>query len=163
MEFAVRSLTDADAEAASDVAQSSFRAHVAQDWQPDACEVFYSRSTPAFLREILPSCAYAGGAFHRDRLLGFVLMPQPSFVRMLFVRPDCLRAGVGRGLWEAARGHVEQHFPKVATVELNSSLHATGFYRRLGFVALSAPYLRDGSRAVRMACWLPARTLDAAL
>lgn len=161
-DFSVRPLTDADAESASEIARRSFTAHVACDWEASACELFHARSTPEFLRSTLESCAYAAAAFDADSMLGFILMPQPAFVRMLFVRPDCMRKGVGRALWEAARAHIEHGFPKVATVELNSSLHAVGFYRRLGFAALSAPYLRDGSRAVRMACWLPARSLDAA-
>lgn len=163
MKLALRLLSDADAEAASAVAHRSFAAFVAPDWEPRATEHFYAHSTAAVLREVLPSCACFAGAFDEDLMVGFILMPQPSFVRMLFVEPGAMRQGVGRQLWEFARAHIERCFPKVATVELNSSPHAVAFYRRIGFAPLSAPFLRDGSRATRMACWLPARSLDATL
>ena len=162
MEVIIRPLTEADAAAASALAQRSFSAFIAPDWEPRAVEHFHAHSTPEVLRASLPSCACVAGAFSDARMVGFVLMPQPSFVRMLFVEPSAMRQGVGRRLWEFARAHIERCFPKVATVELNSSPHAVPFYRRLGFAPISAPFLRDGCRATRMACWLPARSLDAA-
>ena len=163
MAFDIRPLTQADADAASQVAHQSFGAYIAPDWESSASAHFYDRSTPEVLSETIARASYTGGAFVGVSLLGFILMPQPSFVRMLFVRPDVMRQGVGRQLWESARVHIEQAFPAVATVELNSSPHAIGFYRRLGFVAISAPFDRDGGRATRMACWLPARSLGATL
>ncbi len=159
----VRLLGEADTVAASAVAHRSFAAFVAPDWESQAYDHFYGHSTPKVLRAGLDSYACLAGAFERDLMLGFILMPQPSFVRMLFVEPDYMRQGVGRQLWEFARDHIERAFPKVATVELNSSPHAVAFYRRIGFAPVSAPFLRDGCRATRMACWLPARSLDAVL
>jgi GNAT superfamily N-acetyltransferase len=163
MEFSVLPLTQADADAASQVARESFSRFVAPDWEANACEHFFAHSTPEVMHDSLQSPAYAAGAFTGASLVGFILMPQPSFVRMLFVRPAAVQQGVGRRLWECARAHIEQSFPEVVTVELNSSPHATSFYRRLGFVPISAEYRREGSRATRMACWLPARALGAGL
>ena len=48
-------------------------------------------------------------------------------------------------------------------MELNSTPYAIEFYRALGFVPISAEFVRDGARATRMACWLPARALGAEL
>ena len=163
MELTLRLLSEADAAAASAVARRSFAAFVAPDWEPRAIEHFYAHSAPEVLVEMLQSCACLAGAFSGDRMVGFILMPQPSFVRMLFVEPSAMRRGAGRRLWEFARAHIGRCFPKVATVELSSSPHAVAFYRRIGFAPLSAPFVRDGCRATRMACWLPARALDAAL
>ncbi|HSN34423.1 MAG TPA: GNAT family N-acetyltransferase [Ideonella sp.] len=160
---AIRPLTQADADSASQVAREAFSRYVAPDWEVNACEHFNAHSTPEVMRESLQCPAYAAGAFAGASLVAFILMPQPSLVGMLFVRPAAIRQGVGRQLWECARAHIEQSFPKVVTVELNSSPHATSFYRRLGFVPISAEYRRAGSRATRMACWLPARSLGAAL
>src|SRR4029078_9504017 len=103
---------------------------------------------------MLQSCACLAGAFSGDKMVGFILMPQPSFVRMLFVEPSAMRRGAGRRLWEFARTHIERCFSKVATVELNSSPHAVAFYRRIGFAPLSAPVARGGLLAQRIACFV---------
>jgi predicted GNAT family N-acyltransferase len=98
-----------------------------------------------------------------DSKVGFILMPKPSLLGMLFVHPSSLRLGIGKQLWEQARAHVEVSFPEVKTVELNSTPYALHFYRSIGFVPISAEFQRGGCRATRMACWLPARALGAAL
>jgi len=53
--------------------------------------------------------------------------------------------------------------PEVKTVELNSTPYATLAYRALGFVPISREFEQAGCRATRMACWLPARGLNAGL
>ena len=117
MEFTIRLLAESDAAAASAVAHRSFAAFVAPDWEPQATEYFDAHSTPEVLHEMLASCACMAGGFSEGTLIGFILMPQPSFVRMLFVEPSAMRQGVGRQLWEFARAQIERSFPKVATVE----------------------------------------------
>jgi len=163
MERQSRLLTVSDADAASEVAHRSFNELVASDWQPSACEVFLSESSPASMRQALAAPAYAAGAFSAGTMVGFILMPKPSLLGMLFVHPNALRLGIGRQLWEHARAHVETSFSEVKTVELNSAPYALPFYRSIGFVPISAEFQRGGCRATRMACWLPARALGAAL
>jgi GNAT superfamily N-acetyltransferase len=85
----------------------------------------------------------------------------PSVLAMLFVHPQHLRRGIGKQLWEAARSHVESQFPQTKTVELNATRFALPFYLSAGFVPISTEFERKGSRATRMACWLPARALGA--
>jgi ribosomal protein S18 acetylase RimI-like enzyme len=80
---------------------------------------------------------------------------------MLFVHPQYQRQGAGRSLWETARAHIEAAPPHVTTVELNATTVAVAFYRSLGFVPISSEFERKGARAIRMACWLPARSLGA--
>lgn len=82
---------------------------------------------------------------------------------MLFVHPSRLRQGIATKLWEYARTRLEAEFPEARTVELNSTRYAVEFYRAAGFVPISAEFRRGGARAVRMACWLPARGLGAEL
>ncbi|HUG23371.1 GNAT family N-acetyltransferase [Piscinibacter sp.] len=141
----------------------SFNALVAADWEPAACRVFLEESSPARLRDALQTAAHAAGAFSDSGVLGFILMPRPSVLGMLFVDPGSLRLGIGRQLWEHARAHVEASFPDVKTVELNASPQAVPFYRSVGFTPISAEFRRAGCRATRMACWLPARALGAVL
>jgi predicted GNAT family N-acyltransferase len=70
---------------------------------------------------------------------------------------------IGQALWESARAHIEAGFPEVDTVELNATRYAVHFYESVGFVPISREFEREGRRAIRMACWLPARALGAAV
>ena len=150
-----------DATVVSELVHHSFVELVASDWEPDARNVFLGESSPSALRQSLLSSAYAAGAFSAGMLVGFILMPKPSLLGMLFVHPDRLRLGIARQLWEGARTHIETAFPEVKTVELNATPYALRFYRSVGFVPISAEFMRGGCRATRMACWLPARKLGA--
>lgn len=107
--------------------------------------------------------AIAAGAFSEDGMAGVILMPSPSLLGLLFVRPRRLRSGIGRALWEWVRAQIETRFPETDTIELNSTAYAVPFYKSVGFVPISAEFERDGQRATRMACWLPARALGANL
>lgn len=163
MELTARLLTAADADAASVLVHRSFSGLCAGAWEPSAREVFLAESSPRAMGEALRSPAFAMGVFSEGTMVGIVLMRKPSSVGMLFVHPGCLRQGIGRQLWEQARSHIEASFPGVNTVELNSTPYALAFYRSVGFVPISAQFTIAGCRATRMACWLPARTLGAAL
>ena len=50
-----------------------------------------------------------------------------------------------------------------AACALNATPYAIPFYKSVGFAPISSEFERDGQRAVRMACWLPARALGAEL
>jgi predicted GNAT family N-acyltransferase len=106
---------------------------------------------------------FAAGAFSEDGIAGVILMPSPTLVGLLFVHPHWLRLGIGQALWESARAHIETAFPEVNTVELNATRYAVRFYKSVGFVPISTEFEREGRRAIRMACWLPARALGAAV
>jgi predicted GNAT family N-acyltransferase len=157
----IRMLTAADAAPASAVIDASFTGLAAADWEPHAQHVFLADSTPASIAARLEVAAYAAGSFAGGRMVGFLLMPTPALLGMLFVHPQWLRHGIASSLWESARAHVESAFPTVKTVELNATPYAVPFYRSVGFVAISAQFEREGCRATRMACWLPARALGA--
>ena len=161
MEPIVRVVSAADAELASELVQLSFMELAAGDWEPSARQVFLGESSPRALRAALQSPAYAAGAFSAGAMVGFILLPKPSLLSMLFVHPGFLRRGVAKQLWEQARAHIETTFTEIKTVELNATPNAFHFYRSVGFVPLSAEFMRGGCRATRMACWLPARALGA--
>jgi GNAT superfamily N-acetyltransferase len=161
MSFAIRPVTIEEAEPASALVHLSFGELAAKDWQPEAVRVFFGESSPSAMRERLQSAAYAAAAFAGPGLVGFVLMPKPGLLGMLFVHPQHLRQGIGRALCEAARAQIQSAFPQTKTVELNSTPYAFAFYRSLGFAPISAEFQLQGTRATRMACWLPARSLGA--
>jgi GNAT superfamily N-acetyltransferase len=161
MKYAIRSLTNEHIAEASAVIQESFLALAASDWQPDARRVFLEATAPASLQNRLSTMTFAAGAFSDDGITGVILMPSLNLLGLLFVRPRWLRLGIGRALWESARAHIEARFPEVNTVELNAMPYAVQFYKSIGFVPISSEFERDGQRAIRMACWLPARALGA--
>lgn len=161
VDVGIRVVTEAEAAAASNIVYESFVQLASGGWEARAQQVFLADSSPEKLAGKLKVASYAAGAFVNAQMVGFLLMPTPSVLGMLFVHPKWLRQGVARRLWESARAHVEAAFPSVKTVELNSTPHALEFYRAVGFVPLSAEFNKDGARATRMACWLPARALGA--
>jgi GNAT superfamily N-acetyltransferase len=67
-------------------------------------------------------------------MLGLLIMPEPSWLALLFVDPRAFRQGIGRALWDRAREFVVSLSPPVAEVRLNASTFAIGFYLRMGFV-----------------------------
>jgi GNAT superfamily N-acetyltransferase len=161
MDLVTRMANANDAEQASRLVHASFRALAAHDWSPEATEAFRAGSTPDRLREKIAGAAYAAVAQSAEQTVGFLLMPSPAMLGMLFVHPAWSLRGIGRRLWEGARAHVEVEFPGIKTIELNATPFALSFYRSLGFAPISAPFVVNGARAIRMACWLPARALGA--
>ncbi len=157
----IRALTSADAAAAAAVVQRSFLAGVAPDWTREAVETFLGESSAETLTAKLREVALATGAFDGPDLHGVLLMQRPGMLGMLFVHPASRRQGIGRALWEHARRHVEAQHPDTRTVEVNAAPGAVAFYRAHGFAPLSTMFEREGARAMRMACWLPARALRA--
>jgi GNAT superfamily N-acetyltransferase len=161
MGFIIRTATVEDAKDASALVHLSFGELAAKDWQPEATQVFFGESSPGAIREKLQSPAYSAVAQRETCMVGFLLMSNPSLLGMLFVHPQCLRQGIGRALWESARTHIESAFPQTKTVEVNATPYSVAFYQSLGFVPISAEFRLKGTRATRMACWLPARSLRA--
>jgi GNAT superfamily N-acetyltransferase len=151
--------TEDHAQIVSEIVRASFDHFVAPDWQPEARDVFFAETSAEKLRLAISSSTYAALAETSDGFAGFILMARPSLLAMLFVRPRNVRQGIGALLWEAARGHIETHYPETKTVELNASSYAVAAYRAMGFFPISEPFRRSGSLATRMACWLPGRAL----
>ena len=104
------------AEVASELVQGSFNHFVAADWEPQAREVFYVESSPEKLRLAIPTATYAALARVNHALSGFILVPRPSLLAMLFVRVQDVGQGIGALLWEATRAHLEANYPETTTV-----------------------------------------------
>ncbi len=163
MQADLRDASQADAEAVSQLVHTSFSMLVAASWSPSASATFLTESAPARLAAAIGSAAVALVAISKDRPVGFLLMPSPRLLALLFVHPDYLRKGIGSELWERARSTIESDHPDVQTVELNATPYSAGFYRSLGFAPISREFEFRGCRATRMACWLPARSRNCAV
>jgi ribosomal protein S18 acetylase RimI-like enzyme len=162
MDISLRTAKQADAPAVSALVQRVFGEFVALDWEPPAREVFATESSPERLVQLLAEPAFASVAEAGERLIGFILLPTPNLLSLLFVDSSAHRQGIATALWQAARAHLEAAYPAVKTVELNSSPYAIAAYKALGFYPISESFRRGGCVATRMACWLPGRALAAA-
>ena len=159
MDTILRQASADDSSSISEVVQAGFIAHVAPDWELSGQQDFLRDTTAEKLAASLSEATFVAVCEGGGRILGVIAMPRPNLVQLLFVAPGHLRSGIGRSLWEAARSHIEQQYPDVKTVELNSTPYAISAYRALGFFPISEPFRRKGAVATRMACWLPGRAL----
>ena len=143
-----------DASDTSTLVRTSFRVVASRDWAPEAVARFLHETSEEEVRKRLQTATFSMLATASGTACGFILMPRPSTIGMLFVHPSWLRRGIGRALVIAARMHVESMHRDVSAIELNSSPYALPFYRTLGFFAISRPFELCGAKATRMACWL---------
>ena len=158
----VRPATSNDVSGIAELVKAGFMQHVAPDWESSARQDFLRDTTAEKLAGKIDEAAFVAVYEHESQMLGVLFMPRPSLVQLFFVAPGHLRRGIGRALWEAARGHLSERHPEITTVELNSSPYAVPAYKALGFFPISEPFLRKGAVATRMACWLPGRSLERA-
>jgi GNAT superfamily N-acetyltransferase len=155
----VRRASPEDAPAISSLVQAGFIAYIAKDWEAAAGQSFLEGTSAAKLAPVISDASFVAVCEDEVQTLGVISLPRPTLVQLLFVAPGHLGRGIGKSLWEAARAHVEETYPEVKTVELNSSPYAVLAYKALGFFPISEPFRREGAVATRMACWLPGRAL----
>ena len=124
-----------------------------------AGESFIVETSAEKLATAICDASFVAVCEDQGQMLGVIAMPRPTLVQLFFVAPGHLGQGIGKSLWEAARTHVEENYPDVKTIELNSSPFAVPAYKALGFFPISEPFRRKGALAIRMACWLPGQAL----
>ena len=162
MNTLIRDANAEDAPAVSALVHASFRAFVAAEWEVVAQETLLAETSAERLAARIAESPITLVHEEEGSIRGVILLPRPTLVQLCFVAPGYLGKGIGRSLWEAARARIEQSFPEVKTVELNSSPNAVAAYKTFGFYSISEPFHRGGAVATRMACWLPAKALAAA-
>lgn len=93
-DLSLRAADANDAAGASALVRVSFAELAAQDWENHAQQRFLAESgvEPLARKIVAASCAI--GAFAGERIVGFLLMPTPTILGMLFVHPTRLRQGI---------------------------------------------------------------------
>lgn len=138
----VRKLSEEEKPAAMRLAWEVFLAVEGPDYPAEGLSTFrHFVEDPQIVRSLEVYGAFEGGV-----LTGMIaLRPAESHVSLFFVRPDRMRRGVGRRLFECAVGA-----GRAASVTVNSSSYAVGVYRRLGFVAMGEERVQEGIRYTPM-------------
>lgn len=160
MKYVIRPTEPTESEDVSALVQRGFAQFIAPDWEANAVSTFMAETSGECIRKLIDTATFHAVAEAQGQLFGFILMPNPSLIELLFVGPDHLRTGIARSLWQSARRHIDTEFKTIKTVELNSSPYAVSAYRALGFYPISEPFRRGGCVATRMACWLPGEALQ---
>jgi hypothetical protein len=88
----------------------SFAELAAQDWESQAQPRFLAESGVDSPARKIVAASCATGAFAREQIVGFLLMPTPTLLGMLFVHPTRLRQGTGIKLPEFALSRLESEF-----------------------------------------------------
>jgi GNAT superfamily N-acetyltransferase len=146
-----RRLEPADTQAASELVRRGFETYVAPEWEPEAAREFVEIDIGSErMGRLIAESAFTAGTFgDGGELLGLLIMPQPTWLALLFVDPDLFRRGIARELWERARRFILTVTPPVEAVDLNASTFAIGFYLKVGFVTGERVELK-GRRGTRM-------------
>ena len=141
----VRVLPKEDLQNALSLTLRVFLQFEAPDYVPQGIETFRS-----FLKnEKELSALRIYGAYEESALVGILATrgEDGSHIALFFVDALWQGRGVGRALFEAARGHCSSD-----RMTVHSSPYARPIYEHLGFSALSDEQLSDGIRYIPMRC-----------
>lgn len=149
-EIVIRPAAEADAEAASNVVAVTVRESNARDYSRDIVEMVVADSAPERMQAMIRD----GDFFIAEGNGGIVGVAGliEGTLRRCFVLPAVQGKGIGRELLSAIE---RTAFRKgLSVLRVNSSLTATGFYERLGFVS-EGEDSHNGTRFVKMNKVLP--------
>jgi len=128
MQIRIRPVAVHELDRVAAVIESAFAANIAPRYGEEGCAAFRSFATVERIRARLSDESAGWVAVDEDgAALGYVEMTG-DHLRMLFVRPDRQRGGIGRRLLEHA---LRQRGGRDITV--NSAPNSDGFYQRMGF------------------------------
>jgi len=140
-----RLATAADAHEAVAVVRRSISELCAADHQHDAptLERWLRNKTPEHFSAWCENLDNRLVIAERDSALaGVALLHRSGEIRLFYVAPEGIRAGVGRALLRALEGHARSW--GIVTLRLDSSLTARHFYERCGFVTAGDKAVRFG-------------------
>lgn len=137
----IRTVTDDRLAEAMELCGRVFSEFEAPDYPQEGVEAFFRYIEDANQIRVMT----VFGAFDADTLVG-VLALQGTHIALFFVEGSCHHRGIGRALFQT---FVAAASPRHLSV--HAAPHAVGFYRRLGFVAVTdEQHSPDGIRYVPM-------------
>jgi GNAT superfamily N-acetyltransferase len=142
----IRSAEPGDALAMSELVEKLVRRYVLKDCTPEGRRHLLASIAPDALRNAIDGGRHYHLAASGGDLFGLVAMRDASHLHHLFVADSVRGTGLGRRLWETARDEICMHGTAPPVFTVNSSLHAVGFYKALGFQPTGLDEERDGVR-----------------
>jgi GNAT superfamily N-acetyltransferase len=142
----IRSAEPGDALAMSELIEKLVRRYVLKDCTPDGRRHLLASVGPDALRDAIDRGYQYHVATSGTDLFGVVGMRDASHLHHLFVADAARGTGLGRRLWETARDEICMHGTAPPVFTVNSSLHAAGFYKALGFQPTGPEEERSGLR-----------------
>lgn len=146
----IRAAEPADALPMSELVEKLVRRYVLKDCTPDGRRALLAAVSPEGLQEAMRRGAQYHVAVGGSDLFGVVGMRDAGHLQYLFVAESARATGLGRRLWETARDEICMHGTAPPVFSANSSLHAVGFFRALGFQPSGPEEERDGVRCQPM-------------
>ncbi len=150
----VRPATADDAAAISALVRPLVEKYIAVDLAPEGKRNLLACLTANAVRGHMAKGFCYHVAVDGEKLLGVVAIRDESHVYLLFVADPVRGRGIARRLWHAARAACTRASGR-GEFTVNSSRHAVGLYRKLGFVETGRETTRGGVVSVPMR-WGPA-------
>jgi GNAT superfamily N-acetyltransferase len=141
----IRSATVEDAPAISALVIASAREHIASSLSDAGLSRLLSEMTTENQAKRIRNGYQFFVALESGKLVGAAAIRLPSHLQLLFVDTQHQRRGIGRQLWNHARGWIASstsHGP----ITVNSSLNAIAAYERFGFAIAGPPEENHGVR-----------------
>ncbi len=149
MPVEIRPAQRSDAAAISAFLEPLADKFIAREFDPSARSKFLATFSAAAVDGYLGSGFRYHLACCQGSIVGVVSTRNESHVYHLFVDESVQRTGLGRRLWQIARGAaLDAGYRGDFTV--NSSRFAVGFYKRLGFERVGPDAIQDGVVSVPM-------------
>ena len=146
----IRSAEPTDTLAMSELIEKLVRRYILKDCTPEGRRTLLASVTPEALRDAMERGFQYHVAVGGSDLFGVVGMRDASHLYHLFVVDAARGTGLGRRLWETARDEICMHGTAPPVFTVNSSLHAVGFYKALGFQPTGPDEERSGIRSQPM-------------
>jgi GNAT superfamily N-acetyltransferase len=146
----IRTAEPDDAFAMSELIDKLVRRYILKDCTPDGRRHLLASIAPEALRDAMSRGLQYHLAASGGDVFGVVAMRDASHLHHLFVADSVRGSGLGRRLWETARDEICMHGTAPPVFTVNSSLHAVGFYRALGFQPTGPEDERQGIRSQPM-------------
>lgn len=139
MSLAIRSAFAQDAPAISALVETAFYAGIAPHYGDQGRATFLDFIRPAAISARLESgCEGWVASRGSEEIVGYLEL-DGDHLRMLFVRPELQRTGIGRGLLKFLQVFRDGH-----RITLNSAPNADAFYLAMGFRPTGPRQQQDG-------------------
>ncbi len=141
--FDIRAATHNDASEIGDLIRILAQKFIVHEFDAKAAKHFISANDAASVSKNMASGFSYLVALHEDKVVGVLGLKNQSHLYHLFVAEEHQGAGLARLLWQRVLDDTTDN-AGIKAFTVNSSNHAVGFYRKLGFSQTQPMTVKDG-------------------